>query len=84
MNWRTAVGLPWEVLLLLGGGFCLAHGFKVSGLDVVFGEALAPLLGGQSRWAVAALVALSVSFLTEITSNTATTAVLMFGFRWGN
>lgn len=77
MNWRTAVGLPWEVLLLLGGGFCLAHGFKVSGLDVVFGEALAPLLGGQSRWAVAALVALSVSFLTEITSNTATTAVLL-------
>ena len=77
MNWRTAAGLPWEVLLLLGGGFCLAHGFKLSGLDVVFGEALAPLLGGQPRWAVALVVALSVSFLTEVTSNTATTAVLL-------
>lgn len=77
MNWRTAAGLPWEVLLLLGGGFCLAYGFKLSGLDVVFGEALAPLLGGQPRWAVALVVALSVSFLTEVTSNTATTAVLL-------
>ncbi len=77
MNWRTAVGLPWDVLLLLGGGFCLAKGFQESGLDVVFGNALAPLLGDSPRWMVAAVVALAVSFLTEITSNTATTTVLL-------
>jgi sodium-dependent dicarboxylate transporter 2/3/5 len=77
MDWRTASGLPWEVLLLLGGGFCLAHGFKVSGLDRVFGEALAPLLADRPSWFVAGAVALFVSFLTEVTSNTATTAVLL-------
>ncbi len=77
MDWRTASGLPWEVLLLLGGGFCLAHGFKVSGLDGVFGEALAPLLAERPSWFVTAAVALFVSFLTEVTSNTATTAVLL-------
>ena len=39
MDWRTASRLPWDVLLLLGGGFCLAHAFKVSGLDAVLGGA---------------------------------------------
>ena len=77
MNWRTAVGLPWDVLLLLGGGFCLASGFQESELDAVFGEALAPLLGDAPRWMVAAVIAVGVSFLTEITSNTATTTVLL-------
>ena len=77
MNWRTAVRLPWDVLLLLGGGFCLAKGFQESGLDVVFGNALAPLLGDSPRWMVAAVIAIAVSFLPEVTSNTATTTVLL-------
>jgi len=77
MDLRTARGVPWEVLLLLGGGFCLAAGFRESGLDRVVGDALGPWLEGRPRWLVVAAVALSVSFLTEITSNTATTAVLM-------
>ncbi|QDV08349.1 Sodium-dependent dicarboxylate transporter SdcS [Planctomycetes bacterium Poly30] len=77
MDWKTASGLPWEVLLLLGGGFCLAHGFKISGLDRVVGESLAPLIADRPRWVVAGAVALFVSLLTEITSNTATTAVLL-------
>ena len=77
MDWRSASKLPWEVLLLLGGGFCIANGFKVSGLDEVIGQALSPLLKDTSPWIIVALVALSLSFLTELTSNTATTAVLL-------
>jgi len=77
MDWRTASRLPWDVLLLLGGGFCLAHAFKVSGLDAVLGGALAPILEGQSSWVVVAAVCVLVAGLTEITSNTATTAVLL-------
>ena len=77
MDWRTASKLPWEVLLLLGGGFCLAHGFKISGLDALVGGYLAPLLEGRPAWVVVGAVALLVSMLTEITSNTATTAVLL-------
>lgn len=77
MDWRTASRLPWDVLLLLGGGFCLAHAFKVSGLDAVLGGALAPILEGQSSWLVVAAVCVLVAGLTEITSNTATTAVLL-------
>lgn len=77
MDWRTANRLPWDVLLLLGAGFCIAHGFKVSGLDSVLGRSVAPLFEGRSTWLVVAAVALLVSFLTEVTSNTATTAVLL-------
>lgn len=77
MDWKTAARLPWEVLLLLGGGFCLAHGLKVSGLDGVLGAALAPYLEGHSSWMIVAMMALLVSLLTEVTSNTATTAVLL-------
>ncbi len=77
MDWKTANELPWEVLLLLGGGFCLAAGFKQSALDQRLGEALSPLLRGHSSWLVVGVVTLFMSFLTEVTSNTATTAVLL-------
>jgi len=77
MTWRVATRLPWDVLLLLGAGFCLANAFKVSGLDVVLGRSISPLLSGYSSWLIVGGVALLVSFLTEVTSNTATTAVLL-------
>jgi len=77
MDWRSASKIPWEVLLLLGGGFCIAKGFQVSGLDKEIGAALSPLLEGTSEWVIILVVALFISFLTELTSNTATTAVLL-------
>jgi len=77
MDWRSAGRLPWEVLLLLGGGFCIAKGFQVSGLDKEIGAALSPLIEDASPWVIVAVVALFLSVLTELTSNTATTAVLL-------
>ena len=77
MDWATASRLPWEVLLLLGGGFAVASGFQESGLDQVLGAELAPLLEGRPEWLVVLAIAAFVAALTEVTSNTATTAVLL-------
>lgn len=77
MDWKTAKRLPWDVLLLLGGGICIAKGFRSSGLDQVVGAGLAPLVAGSSDWILVGGTALFVTFLTELTSNTATTAVLL-------
>ena len=76
LDWETAVKIPWGILILFAGGICIANAFVSSGISQIVGEALAgvsqlhPLL-------VLASVCLCVTFLTEITSNTATTALLM-------
>jgi len=77
MDWKTAARLPWEVLLLLGSGLVIAEGFKTSGLDVALGQSLAPLFSGGSEWLIVFGVAALMCVLTEVTSNTATTTVLL-------
>ena len=77
LDWPAVSGLPWDVLLLLGGGFCIAAGFKASGLDLLMGELLGPAFGALPPLVLVALLVGSMSFLTEITSNTATTQVLL-------
>ncbi len=76
LDWKTASDIPWGMLLLFAGGICIAKAFVESGLSQVIGEALSgitalPLL------LVMFIIAISVSFLTEITSNTATATLLM-------
>ncbi|HHH47224.1 MAG TPA: SLC13/DASS family transporter [Thiotrichales bacterium] len=68
--------LPWDILLLLGGGFALAHGMKVSGLSLWFGEQLA-FLDAVPLPLMLLGTALAITFLTEITSNTATTQIML-------
>lgn len=77
MDWRTTRKIPWEVLLLIGSGFCLARGFQETGLDAVLGGLLGPWIEGKPLWLVVGAVVLMVTFLTEVTSNTATTNVLL-------
>ena len=77
MDWPTASRLPWEVLLLLGSGLVIAASFQASGLDAVVGERLGPLLEGRPDWMVVAMIVVFVAALTEVTSNMATTAVLL-------
>jgi sodium-dependent dicarboxylate transporter 2/3/5 len=76
LDWDTAVSIPWGLLLLFGGGLALSAGFEASGLSVALGQAL----GGIADWplvALTAIICLGVTFLTEVTSNTATTTLLM-------
>ncbi len=77
LDWKSAKGLPWEILILLGGGFCLALGVRASGLDIWLGGSIAPLVASTSPFVLSLVLALGVSLLTEVTSNTATTQVLL-------
>ena len=76
MNWRTARGLPWGIVLLFGGGFALAEAFKVSKLSEWLGGQLAGL-HGLPVIIIVLLVCLMITFLTELTSNTATTQMIL-------
>ena len=76
MNWETAKKIPWNIVLLFGGGFALAKGFVESGLSVWFGEQLAGLANIEPIALTFANVTV-MSFLTELTSNTATTEMIL-------
>ncbi len=76
LDWKTAVGIPWSVIILFGGGLSLANGFKVSGLDLWIGSQLGALKGVHYSILISSVVLLTI-FLTEITSNTATSAMIL-------
>ncbi len=79
MNWETANRLPWNIVLLFGGGFALALGFEKSGLALWFGEQLA--WGEFIPSIVFVLVIVTMmSLLTELTSNVASTQMLLPAF----
>jgi len=75
-DWETAVKVPWGILLLFGGGLAIAAGFSGSGLAEWIGLQLSILEGSSMLIIMLAVVAL-VIYLTEITSNTATTSMMM-------
>lgn len=74
--WEDATRLPWGVLVLFGGGLSLASAVSSSGLALWLGQSLAPLNAYGTAVLVIAAVAL-VIYLTELTSNLATTATLL-------
>ncbi|MCO4321971.1 SLC13 family permease [Aliidiomarina quisquiliarum] len=76
LTWDQAVNIPWGILLLFAGGICMASGVMASGLSEIIGAALAGFTD-LPLWMLVFLIALSVSFLTEVTSNTATATLLM-------
>lgn len=76
MNWETSKKLPWDIVLLFGGGFALAIGFKESGLSEWFGHALS-FVSGFPPLLMILIIAFLMSMLTELTSNTATTQILL-------
>ncbi len=76
LNWKEAVQLPWGILLLFGGGMALAAGFEASGLAQWIGDQMASFENIALLLLVFLLIII-INFLTEITSNTATTAMLL-------
>uniref|UniRef100_A0A8C7M3A3 Solute carrier family 13 member 2 n=1 Tax=Oncorhynchus kisutch TaxID=8019 RepID=A0A8C7M3A3_ONCKI len=77
LNWDVVQKkMPWNILLLLGGGFALARGSEVSGLSQWLGESLAPL---QSipPFAISFLLCLLTATFTECSSNVATTTLFL-------
>ena len=68
--------LPWEIVLLFGGGFALAEGFQVSGLADLIGSKFGAL-GSVHPLVMVGLICLTLTFLTEVTSNTATTQMIL-------
>ena len=76
LDWNTAKKIPWDIIILFGGGFALASGFAKSGLTVWLADQLTALQGVD----LAVLIIMSVllvTFLTEITSNTATASLML-------
>jgi sodium-dependent dicarboxylate transporter 2/3/5 len=76
LDWQTAVTIPWDIIILFGGGFALARGFSESGLTLWLAEQLTVLQGIDTVLVIATVVLL-VIFLTEVTSNTATASLLL-------
>lgn len=76
MDWESASHLPWDIVLLFGGGFALANGFRDSGLSLWLGEQLQGL-SILPPIVMILIICLLVTFLTELTSNTATTEMIL-------
>lgn len=76
IQWKEAVKMPWGIILLFGGGMALASGFEVTGLAQWFGVQMT-LLEALPLLLLVLIVIFSVNFITELTSNLATTAMLL-------
>ena len=76
LDWDTASRIPWGMLILFGGGIAIAKAFIASGLSAALGEALSGL-AVLHIVLILAVICLAITFLTELTSNTATTTLMM-------
>ncbi|XP_075761019.1 Na(+)/citrate cotransporter-like isoform X2 [Pelodiscus sinensis] len=77
LDWKVVQKkLPWNIVLLLGGGFALASGSDASGLSKWLGNQMIPL-HAIPPWAIAVIVTLVVATFTECTSNVATATLFL-------
>lgn len=76
LDWNTAAKIPWGLLILFAGGLAIARAFSETGLSRFLAEGLAGLTDLHFV-VLAGILCLGVTFLTEVTSNTATAALLM-------
>ena len=76
LNWKDTIQLPWGVIILFGGGMAIAKAFEISGLAIWLGELMTTLNALPFFILILFLIA-AVNFLTEITSNLATTAMIL-------
>ncbi|XP_028691968.2 solute carrier family 13 member 2 isoform X3 [Macaca mulatta] len=77
LDWKTAnQKMPWNIVLLLGGGYALAKGSERSGLSEWLGNKLTPLQSVPTP-AIGVILSLLVATFTECTSNVATTTIFL-------
>jgi len=76
VDWTTVERLPWNVLFLFGGGFALADGFVASGLSEWIGQQCRSFGQLPVQGQILAISG-AITFLTELTSNTATTNMVL-------
>ena len=76
LNWEDTVKLPWGILLLFGGGMAIASAFGKSGLALWIANLLSTM-DGVSLFLLILIIVASINLLTELTSNMATTAMLL-------
>lgn len=76
LNNKIFSKVPWEIILLFGGGFALAKGFVVSGLAGYIGTQFSHLTD-VNPFILMIVTAFSITFLTELTSNTATSEMIL-------
>jgi sodium-dependent dicarboxylate transporter 2/3/5 len=71
LEWKQASKLPWDVLILFGGGLSVAAAFE-STLFAQWLGAQAAVLQGLPLWMIIGIIVLSIIFLSELASNVAT------------
>ena len=76
LDWPSAERIPWGILIVFGGGIALAEVFKSSGLSEWFGAQLS-LFAGVPIPVMIFTICVTLTFLTELTSNVATTTIFM-------
>lgn len=76
LDWAWALKLPWEVLLLFGGGFALAESFQTTGLAAWLGGGFGLLQGLPLVWIVL-ILCLATTFISELMSNTAQATMML-------
>jgi len=76
MDWKTAVKLPWGVLMLFGGGLTLAAAIEANGVSEFIGNSSRGLAGLPSLVLLLAVTTMTV-FLSELTSNTAQVSTMV-------
>jgi solute carrier family 13 (sodium-dependent dicarboxylate transporter), member 2/3/5 len=76
MDWATAEKMPWGILFLFGGGLSLAKAVQTTGVAEFIGSQTGAF-GNLPTWMLILIVTSAIIFLTELTSNAATTASLV-------
>lgn len=76
LDYKAFTKIPWEIMILFGGGFALAGGFRESGLSEIIGSSFSGLSEVHVILLILA-ICFVITFLTELTSNTATTQTIL-------
>lgn len=76
LDWPAATSIHWGVMILFAGGIAIAKAFASTGLSEALGQSLSSMVQWPLFWVIL-ILCIAVTFLTEVTSNTATTTLLM-------